>query len=222
MEKIVDVRSLTKIYRKGGAEIKALDDVSLEVKKGEFISIMGPSGSGKSTLMNMMGCLDRPTSGDVIIDGMKTSKLNDDQLADIRCKKVGFIFQTFNLIPRMNALKNVSLPMAFAGIPKSKREEMAMDLLEKVGLGDRLEHFPSELSSGEQQRVAIARAMANDPSILLADEPTGNLDTAMGNRIMEIMAYLNEGGETIVVVTHDPSIAGRSKKVFRMKDGRIE
>jgi putative ABC transport system ATP-binding protein len=222
MEKIVDVRSLTKIYRKGGAEIKALDDVSLEVKKGEFISIMGPSGSGKSTLMNMMGCLDRPTSGDVIIDGMKTSKLNDDQLADIRCKKVGFIFQTFNLIPRMNALKNVSLPMAFAGIPKSKREEMAMDLLEKVGLGDRLEHFPSELSSGEQQRVAIARAMANDPSILIADEPTGNLDTATGNRIMEIMAYLNEGGETIIVVTHDPSIAGRSKKVFRMKDGRIE
>jgi putative ABC transport system ATP-binding protein len=182
---------------------------------------MGPSGSGKTTLMNMIGCLDRPTSGEIRLDGEDVSRLNEDRLAEIRGEKIGFVFQNFNLIPRMTALKNVVLPMVFLGIPRSTRNERAIALLRDLGLENRISHFPSELSAGEQQRVAIARALANNPSIILADEPTGNLDTKTGEQVMDILTSLNKEGKTIVLVTHDPSIARYSKRVLPMKDGRI-
>jgi len=200
----------------------ALDNVSLKIRRGDFFIIMGPSGSGKSTLMHIIGCLDYPTKGKVIIDGIDVSKASEKKLAEIRNKKIGFIFQTFNLMPRMSVLKNVALPLVFAGISKAEREKKAKEMLKKVGLEKRMNHMPSELSGGERQRVAIARALINSPSIILADEPTGNLDIATSEEIMHLLQALNREGKTIIMVTHDSLMAVYGKKIVRMIDGRIE
>ena len=207
----------------GGIEIKALDDVSLEIKKGEFVAIQGPSGSGKSTLMHIIGCLDTPTQGEVIFEDQNISKLNEAQLAKIRNKKVGFVFQTFNLLPRTSALDNVILPLTYTGLDNLRKEKtVAKEFLQMVGLGKRIDHYRSQLSGGEQQRVAIARALVNNPSIIFADEPTGNLDSKAGKEIMEIFQKLNQEGNTIVLVTHNPEIAEYAKKVIKIKDGKIK
>ncbi len=219
---MVDLRNVTKAYVMGGKKIYALNTISLKILRGEFFTIMGPSGSGKSTLMHIIGCLDRPTKGKVIIDGIDASKASEGKLAAIRNKKIGFVFQTFNLMPRMSALNNVALPLVFAGVPKAKREKRARQILEKVGLKKRINHMPPELSGGERQRVAIARALVNSPSIILADEPTGNLDTSTSEEIMGILQNLNRGGKTIVMVTHDVLMADYGKRVVRMRDGRVE
>ncbi len=203
-------------------ETIALDDISFEVKKGEFVAIMGPSGSGKSTLMHILGALDRPTSGIYILDGENVENLNEDELANIRNKKIGFVFQAFNLLPRTTALKNVILPMIYAGIPKEAREDKALMLLTRVGLGDRLQHLPSQLSGGQQQRVAIARALVMDPSIILADEPTGNIASAQAEEIMAIFQNLNKDGKTIIMITHEDDIAHHAKRIIHLKDGKID
>jgi putative ABC transport system ATP-binding protein len=218
---IIDIDSLTKIYQTGKTEFKALNNVSLKIQKGDFVSIMGPSGSGKSTLMNIIGCLDRPTSGTIIIDGENISSVGDNQLAEIRGRKIGFIFQKFNLMPTMSALKNIALPMVFLGSPKSEREQRASELLNKVGLTNWATHRPSELSGGQQQRIAIARALTNNPSIILADEPTGNLDTKTGDQIMEILVSLNKEGKTILLVTHEASLKRFANRIVNMIDGKI-
>ncbi|HWQ46135.1 MAG TPA: ABC transporter ATP-binding protein [Longilinea sp.] len=203
-------------------EVHALDGVSFTIDRGEILSIMGPSGSGKSTLMNLLGCLDRPTCGDYILDGEHVSNLSDDQLADIRNRKVGFVFQSFNLLPRASALSNVELPLRYAGVGK-ERIDRARKALELVGLADRVDHKPTELSGGQQQRVAVARALINNPAILMADEPTGNLDSKSGKEIMELLLGLNrERGTTIIVVTHDPVIAAQTQRVIRLRDGLLE
>lgn len=217
----IEINGLTKIYTTGKTQFKALDNVTLTVKKGNFVAIMGPSGSGKSTLMNIIGCLDRPTSGTVVIDTEDISRVGDNKLADIRGRKIGFIFQKFNLMPTMTAVKNVALPMVFAGSSTSTREKRASDLLEKVGLTPWKTHRPSELSGGQQQRVAIARALCNNPEIILADEPTGNLDTKTGEQIMEILAALNKEGKTILLVTHEVSLKQFANRVITMLDGRV-
>ena len=218
-EDVIRVVDLVKTYRMGEIEVHALNGVSFEIKRGEVISIMGPSGSGKSTLMNILGCLDRPTHGDYFLDGVKVSGLKDDQLASIRNQKVGFVFQSFNLLPRQTALANVELPLRYAGEVK-KRKEKARDALVAVGLKERIRHRPSELSGGQQQRVAIARALVNDPSIVMADEPTGNLDSKSGKEIMDLILNLNrERGTTIIIVTHDPRIAEQTQRVIRLMDG---
>lgn len=217
--RLVDVR---KVYIMDKVEVPALRGITLSVARGEFVSMMGPSGSGKSTLMNLIGCLDRPTSGRVFIDGKDISKLNDNALAEIRRKKIGFVFQQFNLIPRLTSLENVTLPMWFAGVEKKRRIKKAVALLEGVGLRKRLEHKPTELSGGERQRISIARALANDPEIILADEPTGNLDSKSGNEIIELLESLNREGRTIIMVTHDPDYGGRAQRMIKMKDGLIE
>ncbi len=219
---VVDARDLTKVYQMGDVEVHALRGLSIKIKRGEVMSIMGPSGSGKSTLMNTLGCLDRPTSGDYLLDGESVAELDDDQLADIRNRKVGFIFQTFNLLPRATAMANVELPMRYAGVTEG-RSQRAQAALETVGLGDRVHHRPNELSGGQQQRVAIARALINNPAIVMADEPTGNLDTKSGDEIMKLLLGLNEEqGVTLIIVTHDPEIAARTNRIVTIRDGRVE
>jgi putative ABC transport system ATP-binding protein len=218
---IIQATHLSKIYLTGTVETKALDDVSFTINKGEFVAIMGPSGSGKSTLMHILGALDTPTSGEYILDGENVSLLKDDELADIRNRKIGFIFQAFNLLPRTTALQNVSIPMRYAGIPKEKRKETAEKFLRMVGLGERLNHTSSQLSGGQQQRVAIARALTLNPSILLADEPTGNIASNQASEIMAIFEKLNDEGHTIVMITHEPDIAQHVKSIIHIKDGKI-
>ncbi len=203
-------------------EVPALRGITLSIAKDEFVSMMGPSGSGKSTLLNLIGCLDRPTRGKVFIDRKDISKLNDNSLAEIRRKKIGFVFQQFNLIPRLSALENVALPMWFAGMDKNRRVKRAATLLERVGLHERIRHKPTELSGGERQRVSIARALANDPELILADEPTGNLDSKSGNEILELLESLNNDGKTIIMVTHDPDYGRRAQRMIKLKDGLIE
>lgn len=218
---MIKIENLGKIYDTGKISVEALKEVNLQIGKDEFVSIMGASGSGKSTLMNILGCLDRPTSGRYTLDEVSVENLNEVELAAIRNKKIGFVFQSFNLLPRTSALKNVELPMTYAGISKKERRQKALEVLEKVGLGDRVDHLPNELSGGQKQRVAIARALVNDPSILLADEPTGNLDTKSGQEIMSIFQQLNREGVTVVLVTHEPEIAQHTKRIVLFRDGRL-
>jgi len=220
-EYVIDINSLTKIYQTGKTDFKALNNVTLKIRKGDFVAIMGPSGSGKSTLMNIIGCLDRPTSGTVIIDGENISIVRDNELAEIRGRKIGFIFQKFNLIPTMTALKNIALPMVFLGGTKADRDQRAAELLGKVGLTNWATHRPSELSGGQQQRIAIARALSNNPSIILADEPTGNLDTRTGEQIMELLVALNKEGKTILLVTHAIALKRFANRVINMLDGEV-
>jgi len=218
---MIKVSHLTKIYKTGELEVRALDGVSFEIEKGEFVAIMGPSGSGKSTLMHLLGALDVPTSGEYWLDGEKIADLDDDQLAEIRNKKIGFVFQFYNLLPRTTALKNVMIPLIYGNIAKEERAKKAKQCLEMVGLGDRLHHAPNQLSGGEQQRVAIARALAMDPSIILADEPTGNVDTKQAIEIMKIFDDLNQKGHTIVVITHENEIAECTKRIIYLRDGKL-
>lgn len=218
---IIQTFNLTKIYKTEQIETIALSDVSFQIKRGEYVAIMGPSGSGKSTLMHILGALDKPTSGKYILDGENIENLSDDELADIRNKKIGFVFQAYNLLPRTTALKNVILPMVYGGIPKEKREEIAVKFLKMVGLGDRLYHHPNQLSGGQQQRVAIARSLVMDPAIILADEPTGNIASVQAEEIMEIFQRLNEKGHTIVMITHEPDIAEHAKRIILLRDGKI-
>jgi putative ABC transport system ATP-binding protein len=219
---VIQIKEISKIYKNDSIETRALDGVSFEVNAGEFVAIMGPSGSGKSTLMHIIGALDLSTSGTYILDGENIGKLNDDELAKIRNRKVGFIFQAFNLLPRVTALKNVMLPMAYGGIEKVEREKRARKYLRMVGLEDRMNYLSNQLSGGQQQRVAIARALTMEPKILLADEPTGNLASAQAAEIMEIFVKLNKQGHTIVMITHEPDIAEFAKRIITLRDGRIE
>jgi len=222
MDNVIEVRDIKKVYKMGEVEVHALRGVSFNIERGEVVSIMGPSGSGKSTLMNMLGCLDRPSSGDYFLDGELISTLTDDQLAVIRNKKVGFVFQSFNLLSRVSSLANVELPLRYAGVTSGRRD-LARQALESVGLGDRVTHRPFELSGGQQQRVAVARAIINDPSIIMADEPTGNLDSKVGQEIMDLLLSLNkERGTTLIIVTHDSTIADQTKRVIRLIDGHLE
>ncbi len=219
-EDVIQTIDLTKVYMMGEVEVQALRGITLNIKHGELVSIMGPSGSGKSTLMNILGCLDRPSGGEYILDGERVSGLNGDQLASIRNRKVGFVFQSFNLLPRQSALANVELPMRYAGMSGRGRVERARQVLDAVGLSDRMKHRPPELSGGQQQRVAIARALVNDPAILMADEPTGNLDSKSGREIMELILRLNQAqGTTVIIVTHDPRVAEQTHRVIRLMDG---
>ncbi|HEY0268362.1 MAG TPA: ABC transporter ATP-binding protein [Methyloradius sp.] len=213
---------VTKVYQLGGEQVNALAGITLNISPGEFTAIMGPSGSGKSTLMNILGCLDRPTKGSYMLDGQEVATLNDDQLAITRNKKIGFVFQSFNLLPRMSTLQNVALPMVYAGVEKKERLARAEQVLTMVGLESRMNHQPNELSGGQRQRVAIARALVNDPTIIMADEPTGNLDTKSGDEVMNIFSELNSQGRTIILVTHEPDIAEYAGRVVYVRDGLIE
>jgi putative ABC transport system ATP-binding protein len=222
MTNVIEARELRKVYQMGEVLVEALRGVSFNIQRGEVVSIMGPSGSGKSTLMNTLGCLDRPTSGEYILDGEPVASLNDDQLASIRNRKVGFVFQSFNLLSRQTAINNVELPLRYSGNPEDRRER-AIAALKSVGLEDRMTHRPYELSGGQQQRVAIARAIVNRPAILMADEPTGNLDSKVGKEIMTLLMNLNkESGTTLIIVTHDPLIAEQTQRIIRLQDGLLD
>ncbi|MBS3913237.1 MAG: ABC transporter ATP-binding protein [Bacteroidetes bacterium] len=217
--RLVDIQ---RTYILGAQTVHALRSINLQIQRGEYLALMGPSGSGKSTLMNLIGCLDSPTSGSYFLNGKEVSRMKDDELSNIRNQEIGFIFQTFNLLPRLNAIENVALPLVYAGISKKERIEKSEKALHDVGLGDRMHHKPNELSGGQRQRVAVARALVNNPSILLADEPTGNLDSATSNEIMLLFDQIHKNGNTIILVTHEEDIARHAKKVIRMKDGMIE
>ncbi|PLX03426.1 MAG: macrolide ABC transporter ATP-binding protein [Marinilabiliales bacterium] len=221
-EEVITLKEITKFYEMGTQVVKALNSISLAIKRNEYVAIMGPSGSGKSTLMNILGCLDSPTGGTYILNGTNVSQLEDNDLAQIRNKEIGFIFQTFNLLPRYSALENVTLPLVYAGKNKTDRLERAQEVLEQVNLGDRVTHKPNELSGGQRQRVAVARALVNSPSMILADEPTGNLDTKTSIEIMQLFQDIHKGGNTIIVVTHEEEIANHAQRIIRLRDGIIE
>ncbi|WBO86643.1 ABC transporter ATP-binding protein [Hymenobacter yonginensis] len=222
MNPVIDTHDISKMYRMGTEEIHALRSVTITIQRGEYVAFMGPSGSGKSTLMNIVGCLDTPTGGQYILNGKDVSRMSDNQLADVRNKEIGFVFQTFNLLPRATSLDNVALPLIYAGYSKSDREEKAMAALRSVGLAERAKHRPNELSGGQRQRVAIARALVNDPSIILADEPTGNLDTKTSHEIMDLFEALYVKGNTIIMVTHEEDIARYAHRIVRLRDGLVE
>ena len=220
-DKIIDLKNISKIYQMGETEVHALRNIDLDIHQGEYVALMGPSGSGKSTLMNIIGALDTPTSGTYYLKGSNVSEMEDDELAEIRNKEIGFVFQTFNLLPKLTALENVALPLVYAGVPRKERLQRAKEVLESVGLGDRLYHKPNQLSGGQRQRVAIARALVNNPSIILADEPTGNLDSKSSEEIMRLFDRLHAEGNTIILVTHEPDIAEHSKRLIKLFDGKI-
>ena len=222
MSAVIRIHDLTREYRMGSERILALRGVTLDIRRNEYVAIMGPSGSGKSTMMNVLGCLDTPTAGEYWLNGEEVSRLTDDALARVRNREIGFVFQTFNLLPRATALHNVELPLVYAGVRARERRERAATALERVGLAERMHHRPNELSGGQRQRVAIARALVNQPSILLADEPTGNLDSVTSEEIMEVFAALHAAGQTVIVVTHEPDIAARAQRVVVLRDGRVE
>lgn len=222
MQPIIELSQIKKEYKIGTEEIHALSGVSLHIYKNEYVALMGPSGSGKSTLMNMLGCLDSPTSGEYILNNLAVAKMTDNELAEVRNKQIGFVFQTFNLLPRSTTLENVMLPLIYAGIEKSKRVEMAKNVLDQVGLGNRITHKPNELSGGQRQRVAIARALVNNPAIILADEPTGNLDSKTSVEIMGLLEEIHKKGNTIILVTHEEDIAMHAHRIVRLKDGIVE
>lgn len=219
---IIQIEDLYKIYRMGNQEVQALRGVDLSIKENEYVAVMGPSGSGKSTLMNIIGCLDSPTKGKYVLNGRKVSELTDDELAEVRNEEIGFVFQTFNLLPRADILANVELPLIYGGIHSAERKDRARGALERVGLGDRMNHKPNELSGGQRQRVAVARALVNNPSILLADEPTGNLDSKTGEEIMHLFEELYDAGNTIILVTHEEEIADHARRIIRLRDGKLE
>lgn len=222
MGNLIEIKNITKLYEMGDEKLYALSGVDLVIEKNEYVAIMGPSGSGKSTLMNIIGCLDTPTSGDYILNGKDVHEMDDDELAEIRNKEIGFVFQTFNLLPRSNALHNVELPLVYSGLSKSERLKRAEEALTNVGLSDRMTHKPNELSGGQRQRVSVARALINKPSIILADEPTGNLDTKTGEEIMELFRELSNKGNTIIIVTHEEDIAKHANRIVKIRDGMIE
>lgn len=222
MGALIHIENMKKIYNPGENEVRALDGIDLDIEKGDLVAIVGHSGSGKSTLMNMLGCLDTPTSGKYVLDGQDVASMTDNQLADVRNKEIGFIFQGFNLISNLDAVGNVELPLVYRGVSKSERKQLAMEALKSVGLEDRMKHKPNEMSGGQQQRVAVARAVAAKPPIILADEPTGNLDTKSTQEIMEILKELHRSGRTVIIITHDEEIASQTHRVIRILDGRIE
>ncbi len=219
---VIKIEGIKKIYTLGTQTVKALDGVSISINRNEYVAIMGPSGSGKSTLMNILGCLDTPTEGNYLLNGTDVSNMDDNELSEVRNREIGFIFQSFNLLPRYNAMENVALPLIYSGIPRSEREQRAVEALNNVGLGDRTEHRPSELSGGQRQRVAIARALINKPSIVLADEPTGNLDTKTSIDIMQLFEQIYKSGNTVIIVTHEEDIANYARRIIRLRDGKIE